>query len=435
MSRLEQFDTIVVGAGPAGSATALLLARAGHQVLLLDRQEFPRAKACGDCLSAGATRLLHDLGVLPRIEAERPARLEGWRIVAPGGQELYRDFTALAPAVPFSDTALALPRERLDKILLDAARRAGAQVRTGVRVVDLIREGDGDVAGVRALTTGRESRALRARLVVGADGLRSSIARRLDLVRRLPRLRKVSLTAHLTGINGLGPRGELHLAHGACVGLAPVHDPPRAGQATLYNLTLVVDGDRFARAIARAGTSSFFRAMLQRFPHLRERLPDLGPESDPLPFPLLASGPFDWPTRTPIMPGAALVGDAAGYYDPFTGQGIYQGLASALILAEEADAALRGTSRGATCRGAPLLRRYARRRTELLRGARLVQQLVEAVISRPALADFAITHLGRAPSAAGALLAITGDLRPARSLLSPGIALDLLRSSARTGTR
>jgi flavin-dependent dehydrogenase len=456
MTRVERFDAIVVGAGPSGSATALLLARAGYRILLLDRRDFPRAKACGDCLSAGATRILHDLGVLPRIEMEGPARLTGWRIISPSGRDFYHGFEDLAPADPFGGSALALPRERLDSILLDAARRAGAEVRTGVRVVDLVRASQGEVTGVRTLAAGGETFLIHARLVVGADGLRSIVARRLELVQRLPRLRKISLTAHLTGIRGLGTRGEMHLASGACVGLAPVAGSPRPRQPMLYNLTLVVDGDRFAREIARAGTGPFFHSMLRHFPQLRDRLPqqilsggitlphqpagarpwdhqtstDAPVPSRPEPadsrLQLLASGPFDWPTRAVIAPGAALVGDAAGYYDPFTGQGIYQGLAAALILAEEAAAAL-GTGQGQLI----YLHYYARRRAQLLRGARIVQRLIESVIARPALANHAIAKLDRAPLAAAALLAITGDLRPARSLLSPRIALDLLIPSTK----
>jgi flavin-dependent dehydrogenase len=127
-------------------------------------------------------------------------RLTGWRIIAPGGADFCRDLAELAPSDPFAGSALALPRERLDHILLDAALRGGAEVRTGVRVVDLIRGGDGAVLGVRARTAEREAHALRARLVIGADGLRSIVARRLELLPRLPRLRKVSLSAHLTGI-------------------------------------------------------------------------------------------------------------------------------------------------------------------------------------------------------------------------------------------
>lgn len=432
---MEQVDTIVVGAGPAGSATALLLARAGYDVLLLDRHEFPRAKPCGDCLSAGATRILEYLGVLPRLEAERPAHLQGWRIISPGGHVLYRAFDGLAPEDPLARTALALPRQRLDAILLDAARREGAEVRTGCHVIDLLRDTAGSINGVRARTSNNEYRLIRARLVIGADGLRSTTARRLGLVRRLPRLRKVSLTAHLHGVQSIGDNGELHLIDGACVGIAPVHAQQPDTEPPLCNLTLVADGDRFARQIAREGTTSFFWKMVRRFPGLRDRIPT-PPDHDDAGHPyllasgrLLASGPFDSPTRAVTLPGAALVGDAAGYYDPFTGQGIFQGLQSALILAEEAAIAL-----AAGQHHIPHLRHYARRREYALRGPRLVQYLIETVISKPKLADFAIDRLARAPTASAALIAITGDLRPARSLLSPSVALDLMKSIARART-
>lgn len=429
---MEQVDTIVVGAGPAGSATALLLARAGYDVLLLDRHEFPRAKPCGDCLSAGATRILHYLGVMPRLEAESPAHLQGWRIFSPGGHELYRAFDGLAPEDPLARTALALPRHRLDTILLDAARREGAEVRTGLHVTDLLRDPIGNITGVRARTADNEYRLIQARLVIGADGLRSTIARRLGLMRRLPRLRKISLTAHLHGVRDLDNTGELHLIDGACIGLAPVHAPGPEDEAPLCNLTLVADGDRFARQIASEGTSTFFWKLVRCIPKLRERIPypqnhdDAGTPLEPATGRLLASGPFDSPTRTVALPGAALVGDAAGYYDPFTGQGIFQGLTSALILAEEAAFAL-----GAGSRHIPHLKHYARRREHALRGPRLVQHLIETIISRPHLADFAIDRLARSPTTTATLIAITGDLRPARSLLSPRVALDLVQSIAR----
>ncbi len=426
---IRTVDVVVVGAGPAGAATALLLARAGHDVLLLDRAAFPRAKPCGDCLSAGAEAVLARLGVRPEVEAAAPARLAGWRIHAPAGHFFEGSFPRAGAAA--AGGALALPRERLDAILAGAATRAGAPLRQGAHVTAL--EGASAAAPLllARMASGEELR-VRARLLVGADGLRSTVARRLGLIHRSPRLRTLSLTAHVLGVRwgdvpgDAGPaRGEMHVADGACAGLAPVVP----GADAPCNFTLVVDAARFGSA-ARSDPEGFFRRTLTRFPALRGRverlafLPHAGGRT------LLASGPFDWATRAVTAPGVALVGDAAGYYDPFTGQGIYQALVCAELRAHEADAALRAPGRPGVGGGALLLREYARRRARLLRGARLLQRLIEAVLARPRLADAALARLRRSPAAADTLVAVTGDLRPAGSLLHPRLLLGLLAHSA-----
>jgi len=442
-------DVIVVGAGPAGAATAIWLARAGHDVLLLDRARFPRAKPCGDCLSAAAGALLLRLGVLAEVEAAAPARLAGWRIHAPAGHFFEGAFPREGAAAPPPAGALALPRERLDAVLAGAAARAGAHLLEGVRVLDVRAAGGGRAGGAAVMVApapGARPVPLRARLVVGADGLRSVVARRLGLIRREPRLRKLSLTAHVRGVSwppgaaGDGPapaaalagepapggvaRGEMHLADGACAGLAPV----AAGPDPLWNLTVVVDAGRFGAQVA-ADPAGFFQATLARFPALRERVHELRFLPHAHGRRLLASGPFDWATRAVVAPGAALVGDAAGYYDPFTGQGIYQALASAELLAQEADDALRGRARAGARTHAPL-HGYARRRARLLRGARALQHLIEAVLARPMLADAALARLRQSRAAADALVAVTGDLRRAGSLLDPRLLFSLLAPGA-----
>ena len=416
------FDAIVVGAGPAGSATALLLARAGHEVLLLDRRAFPRPKPCGDCLSPEASRVLDRLGLLVDVLAARPARLRGWRIISPCGHAFEATFATAANGDPRVETAISLRRELLDAVLLEGARRAGADARTGIHVTDVIRDTAGCVSGVEARDHGGRTLRLHARLVIGADGLRSVIARRLGLIRRGPKLRKLSLTAHVRGVADLGGFGEMHLAAGACVGVAPVEevDGDDVAPSALANVTLVVDAGRFGRDAAR-DPHAFFARALARFPALAARLPPLEPR-----LRLLASGPFDWPTRTVVADGAALVGDAASYFDPFTGQGIHQALASAELLAEEADRALRSGDVSARA-----LQRYAARRRRALREARLLQHLIDHVVRRPRLADAAVRRLARAPAAAAALIAATGDLLPPRRLLSPAVALSFVFGSRR----
>ncbi|HET7274894.1 MAG TPA: NAD(P)/FAD-dependent oxidoreductase [Longimicrobiaceae bacterium] len=383
----DNWDAIVVGGGPAGSAMAARLARLSHRVLLLDRAEFPRDKPCGECLSPGAVRQLAELGVLDKVRAAGAVSLSGWKIVPARAHSFIGEFTA-------GEEGFALPRSTLDSILLESARTAGVEVRTGERVTDLVRAGRA-VTGVR---TGRAGRSIRARLVVGADGIRSVVVRRLGLLRRSPRLRKLALTGHVRGVEGLGGRGELHVRAWGCVGVAAVG-------GDLANVTVVVNGGEAGRV--GGDREQFFDTVLASEPRFADCARDGG---------VLATGPFDWPTRSAVADGAMLVGDAAGYYDPFTGQGMYRAMKGAAMAAEVADNALRTNDPSARA-----LRKYDRdRRREFGPGIR-VQHLVEAFVARPAMMKIAAHQLGGHTAAANALVAVVGDVAPVRSLLRPGL--------------
>lgn len=396
-TRSERREVVVVGGGPAGSAVATRLARAGHDVLLLDRAEFPRRKPCGECVNPAGVAALRDLGMLDTVEAAGPAHLAGWRLRGVGGAGFDGGF---APPLH----ALGIARTVLDTLLLDGARAAGVEVRTGTRVADLLREGGG-AAGVRAVDSDGEPVDVHARLVIGADGLRSVVVRRLGLLRRGPRLRKVALAAHVRGIDSLGGRGELHLSAHGCAGVADVGD----GTA---NVTVVAYGDEAARV--SGDTDGYFDAALRRYGFADAERTE----------PAMATGPFDWPVRSAISAGAVLVGDAAGYYDPFTGQGIYRALRGAEMAAEVCTIALRSAGSGPIPEAALLPYERARRRA-FAPGER-VQKLVEAFVSRPRLFGAVSRRFARNPGLGDAVIAVTGDVRPARTLLNPALLARLL---------
>src|SRR3990170_7627182 len=179
---MRDAQVIVVGGGPAGSSTAFFLARQGVDVLLLDRAHFPRDKVCSEYLSPQASRILARMNALGAVEKTGPAQLAGMRVHAPNGSIIHGEFKSDHGFRGFRDRGLAIRRTVLDAILLDCARDAGVRVEEGVRVTDVIRDDTGRVTGVSEFSeSGNSDR--RADVVIGADGLRSVVGRRLGLIR------------------------------------------------------------------------------------------------------------------------------------------------------------------------------------------------------------------------------------------------------------
>src|SRR5258708_3618419 len=131
-------DAIVVGAGPAGAATAILLAERGFDVLVLERAAFPRPKICGEYLSPEAARVLDRLGVLKAVDMAGAVPLAGMRITAPDGTVVTGRYRATGAWRPYRDHALAVPRDTLDALLVDRLRTLPVDFRERVRVTDVL---------------------------------------------------------------------------------------------------------------------------------------------------------------------------------------------------------------------------------------------------------------------------------------------------------
>jgi geranylgeranyl reductase family protein len=398
-------DVIVVGGGPAGASTAFALARAGAKVVVVDRERFPRDKACAEYLSPQASRVLNDMGVLARIEERGPSHLAGMIVRAPSGRQLRGDFAAHHGYHGFRDRGLAMRRRVLDVMLLDAARCAGARVVEQTRVTDVLRDGRGRARGV-LVSSGAGTRELAAPLVVGADGLRSVVGRRLGLIRsgRFPR--RIALVSHWRGIADVGEYGEMHVEHDGYVGLAQVDDG-------LVNVAIVIPGSR-ASAIG-GDRAQYVSAWLDRRPHLAGRFTRAVRVS-----PVVATGPFNVRARRAWAPGALLVGDAADFFDPFTGEGIYAALRGGELAAV---AALHALERPASD---DALRDYERARRAEFRGKWRVERLVGAAVAFPALIERAASALSRRKDLADLFVGVTGDFVPPREVLRPSYLMALL---------
>lgn len=405
-ARREVLDVAIVGGGPAGASLALRLGQAGLRVGVFEKKRFPRFKPCGEFMSPECVPILGELGVADDVSALGARRVAGMELHGYERRAEGRFVDVGRTPAPVS-FGWAVRRERFDAVLLAAAAATdGVTVAERAEVAGLLRDRDGAVCGVR-VREGSAQAEVHARCVIGADGLRSRVAADLGVQRPVPWLRRLALTTRYAGVPAK-ECAEVHLFPGGYFAATTVDDG-------LFTLNLVVD-----QSVARThggDWDAFLARHLALAPHLRDRLAG-ATRVDPV----RGCGPLATTTTAQVADGVALLGDACGYVDPLTGEGMFFALRGAQILAPVLVEALQaGAVDGDSLR--PYLRA---RQTEF--GPRFwLAKLLQRGLRRPWLVARGLGLLAARPRLADLMVSVTGDYVPGRELLRPQVWWRALR--------
>ncbi len=368
-------DVIVIGGGPAGLAAATALAARGLDVLVLERRELPADKACGEGLLPGGVAALEALGAVRHLDADGWSRLRAIRWIQEDG-------SAAEARLP-SPGGMGIRRLTLSAALVARAREAGAEVRERAAVTSHWR----DAAGVAVGLAGGEE--IRARVLVGADGLASAVREREGLAGPARALPRFGLRRHFA-LPPWSDAVEVHFSPGAEAYVTPV-GPRRVGVAFLFE----------------EGPAPDFERLLARFPALAARV-----AGAPFDSALAGAGPLGRDASTRVQDRLVLVGDAGGYVDAITGEGVSLALEEALLLGDLLpDAIVRGATRESLLPWERAIRARHRRHAAVTR-------LVLGMARRPGLRRAAVRWLGRAPRLFDALLATAVGGSPRESSAS-----------------
>jgi menaquinone-9 beta-reductase len=336
---MEVVDVAIVGGGPAGSACAAFCAAAGLRTLVLEREKFPREKVCGDCINPACWLVLEKLDLAEQIRDLPHAALSAVEFIAISGQKLRIDLPCGV------NSEIAIKRSLFDHLLLNRAGALGAEIHEEATLIAL----DRTAAKNWKIDIVRET--FVARVVVGADGRNSTVARLRNLLPR-PERERVALQAHIPLPKGFGNRVVLQFLREGYSGQAPVNDRE-------LNLCLV----------GMPATISPLRTWAEQQ------------------FNLPADQP--WRTITPLTRAPVsvahenlfFIGDAARVVEPFTGEGIYYALHSGELAASAIVKILRGEDRQS------VMREFVRSHRAMYRGRLWVNRLARSAVLSPKFAS------------------------------------------------
>ena len=377
-----QADALVVGAGPAGSVAALVLARAGLKVQLIDRAAFPRHKLCGDTLNPGSLALLDRLCAnVSSSVVGRSLPIRGMTVTGPGGAQVTAEY-------PHGLCGAAITRRELDLLLLDAAIAAGAVFESGLIATAPAMSDDGArVIGAR-LVAGERRSVRHARVLIAADGRGSRLASALALSRFARTPRRWAFGAYFTEVDGLTDRGEMHVRTDGYVGVAPLPDG-------VTNVCVVRElGGVRGRGMPAAEIVS---NALASDPMLEARFARAHQISE-----VVSLGPLAIDCRAAGHPGLLLAGDAAGFIDPITGDGLRFAIRGGELASEAALAEL--------AEGRPAFNSLTSARAREFRSKWRINRALRFVVGSPLALELAALIAARWDTPVRHLIGTAGDI-------------------------
>ena len=399
---MKPYDIVIIGGGPAGTSTALFLEKNGYRIALLDQALFPRDKVCGEFISPAADDIFSDLGILDSIDALNPTRLAGVVLSAYESSYLHVDYPVAVDGRTM--TSLSVERSILDDLMINRVRSSNVKLLEGFKVTDLLFEGE-NVCGVKGHDAAKKKFSIKARVVIDAGGRNSISLRRLNLRRDSSGRGKIALAAHWEGVKELGRYCYMHISHPGYTGIAPVGN-------NRANVVLVVDRDY----LAGADVEQFFKKTVLGN-RLRERILGAGAPVEKI----RAIDSLAYSVKKPKCGGLLLVGDATGFIDPFTGEGIYLSLRSSQLAV--------GVVKNAFDRSDfsnRQLQHYDLMRRQEFRKKNILSKVLQYLIYRPSLCNRVVETLGAQKELSSLLVGAIGDYMPANKVVCFQYLLRLL---------
>lgn len=376
---MKIYDVAIVGSGPAGSILAWKLSQNGNSIVVLEARTKVTRKVCGEYLCPMGVSLLKEVG-LGEVLKDYYSVL-GMDIYTPRGIAVKSLFPETKK---FKEKGVSLNRQSFDQALVDKAKTSGCEFQFGSTITDI------SFNGSFWTIVNSQGEVTRSRLLVGADGRRSLVAKKLNLSTG-EKSTKIAIHTWLKGANNLARKGQMHLfSDGSYIGIDPINERE-------VNISLVCDADKVKEYKSA-------KNVLIHFLNKSEQLKELVNSCEEIEK-VYSVFPVTHKVHDVISCQCALVGDAAGFLDPLTGEGIFNAIWSATTLA---DAVINTSYTLNDSKSALSL--YRQKHRSFFRQKKVINTIFQWLIKKPKLVELVGSLLKNSSKRSNAFIGIIGNV-------------------------